>query len=83
MTRLQKILLGLLIVLIGVAFTWYQTTWRDASGAHVCAGLYRSARTAAESSLVDSRRPPIERGRGEYTTPIATCGELRKLGQVG
>ena len=82
MTRLQKILLGLLILLIGVAFTFYQTRWRDAAGAHLCVDWYRSAHTAAETSLVDGKRPPIERGRGEYTAPILTCGELRRLGQV-
>ena len=82
MTRLQKVLLGLAIVLIGIAFTFYQTRWRDASGAHLCAQWYQAAYTVADTTLVDGRRPPLERGRGEYSQGIPTCGQLRLLGRV-
>ena len=82
MSRIQWFWFGLLVLGIAGALLLYQTRWRDPYEGHQCVQLYKSARTAAESSLVDSRRPPLLRGRGEYTGPIPTCGELRKLGKV-
>ena len=82
MTWPQKLLLGFLILVLGVGIIFYQTRYRDRVEGHLCIPWYKSARTLADTLIVDSRLPPLERGRGEYTAPIPTCGELRHLGRV-
>jgi len=82
MTCSQKLLFALLIILVGAGIVFYQTRIRDPLEGHLCVQWYNEARTVAESSIVDARRPPLHRGRGEYTGPIPTCGELRALGRV-
>jgi len=44
-----------------------------------CETAYRAARTAADSSAVDSRQP-LEATRADRHA--VTCGELRKAGQL-
>jgi len=82
MTASEKLLFAFLILLLGGAIILYQTRVRDRLEGHLCVEWYTSARTLAESAVVDARRPPLHRGRAEYSGPIPTCGELRKLGDV-
>ena len=81
-TFFQKLLFAFFILLLGGGIILYQTRVRDRLEGHLCVEWYTSARTLAESTIVDARRPPLHRARGEYTGPIPTCGELRKLGDV-
>jgi hypothetical protein len=81
-TTIQKLLFVLLVLLLGVGMLFYQTRLRDPMEGHLCVEWYKSARTLAESSIVDTKLPPLQRGRAQYTQPIPTCGELRKLGYV-
>jgi hypothetical protein len=53
---------------------WARASRRDAMGMSVCAGLYRSATTLADTIRVDGQLP-LERTRGELN-PM-TCGALR------
>ena len=72
-------ILGLLLVGVVLVF---RTRAADATDGHLCAQEYASARSAAESLLVDARPPQRQLGRGEFPTSRSTCGELRQLGQV-
>jgi len=73
---------ALLVLALGGGILAYQRWWRDPLEGHQCVHWYKSARTVAESSIVDLKRPPLQRGGGEFTAPIPTCGDLRKLGKV-
>ena len=82
MTFKQWSIFALCVLFLGTGLVLYQTRVRDPFEGHLCLRWYQSATTPAESSLVDGRFPPLARGRGEYTGPIPTCGELRRLGHV-
>ena len=82
MSRKQWVWFAVMVLALGSGILVYQVMFRDVVEGHQCVQWYRAARTAAESSLVDSRPPLLQRGRGEYVGPIPTCGELRKLGKV-
>ena len=82
MSTTQKILFGLLVLALGVSLVFFETRVRDPFEGHLCVQWYKEARTPAETSLVDTRRPPLQRAGADYTGPIPTCGELRQLGRV-
>jgi hypothetical protein len=76
----------ILIALLGLAlvglFVLYRTRGVDIADGHLCAQAYAKARSAADSPLADAQPPERQLGRGEFTQPRSTCGELRRLGQV-
>ena len=80
--RASTLLLALIITAVLAVFFIYQTESRDAIDSHLCAQEYSNARTARDSAKIDARPPMRERGRGEYTTPQVTCGELRRIVKV-
>ncbi len=82
MSKTEWFWFSILVLALASALLAYQIWLRDPFEGHQCVQWYNSARSSAESSKVDSRLPPLLRGRGEYTGPIPTCGELRKLGKV-
>ena len=82
MTFKQWSILTLFVLFLGAGLLYYQTRVRDPLEGHLCLVWYQSAKTRADSSVVDRRLPPVARGGGEYTGPIPTCGELRKLGHI-
>jgi hypothetical protein len=72
------ILLAAIALGIGMAYWW---RLRDPVEGGFCRALYRRAHSAVDSQIVDARLPPLQRTT-EYTGPIPTCGDLRKLGKV-
>jgi len=53
----------------------------DARIARVCNGLYRGARTVAESTAVDTSRTAV-RAPDDRVVTSETCGELRLAGRL-
>jgi hypothetical protein len=49
----------------------------DLEAAQLCRADYQRARTAADTSAVDARRPIISRGQ---STTALTCGAMRQAG---
>ena len=72
------LLLFVIALGVGMAYWW---RIRDPVEGDFCRALYRRALSAVDSQIVDARIPPLHRTT-EYTGPIPTCGELRKLGRV-
>jgi hypothetical protein len=73
------------LIVAGIALAlfalWLVAPWesRDPVAAAECRRGYESARTAADTALVDSRRPIISRGQA---TAAPSCGLLRKAGRL-
>jgi hypothetical protein len=74
--------IGVLAVAIVAGYFWWVAKGRDTIDARLCAEEYARARTALESTRIDARPPTENRGRGELSMPIMTCGELRRVGKV-
>jgi len=69
------------LLIPGVYFV-YEPRGRDAVDGHLCAHEYARARSGADSAVIDARPPVQNRGRGQFTGPNPSCGELRRLGRV-
>ena len=73
------------IGLIGAVLVLYfifVVSGRDAVEGHLCAQEYAHAKTHTDSVAIDARPPIKNRGEGEFSGPIPTCGELRRAGRV-
>lgn len=68
------------IVILSTVLASLSLFFRDRFDAVVCDALYARAAAAADSLSVDNQVAPRERGRGEYTSHLMTCGEVRRLG---
>jgi hypothetical protein len=68
-------------VVLALLAIWLIAPWesRDPVVAAECRRGYESARTAADTALVDSRRPIVSRGQA---TSAASCGLFRKTGRL-
>ena len=71
-----------LILAVGVLYFIFVVRGRDAVEGHFCAQEYAHAKTASDSTAIDARPPIKNRGEGELSGPIPTCGELRRAGRV-
>jgi hypothetical protein len=76
--RTVLIIAALAVALLAI---WQIAPWesRDPVVAAECRRGYESARTAADTALVDSRRPILSRGQA---TSAPSCGLLRKAGRL-
>lgn len=65
---------GVVLVLVAAFWFWARTSRRDGLGLTMCAALYRSAATLADTIRVDGQTP-LDPIHGELS-PM-TCGALR------
>src|SRR6266850_6192551 len=75
MSRVQWFWFGVLVLVVALTLFAYQVWLRDPLEGHQCVQWYRSAHTAADTSIVDSRLPNPTTGPPR-TPPSRSCGTV-------
>lgn len=75
----RRVRIGAVVLLVAVSFVlWSRRESLDYRMGRVCASLYRSARTAADSAAIDTARTALRSWRNQVVVPAETCGDLRR-----